>query len=174
LPFGSITVNTNSDKTVTIKNDGDAALNIGTISGLAGPFSIQNDLCSNTSLAKDANCVVTLRFEPTASGSFNDTLDIPSNDPDEATVSVSLDGEGLAAPTPDITVSDSVSPESDLLVPFGSATIGDILDQTVTIKNDGSADLKIDTLALADELAAPFSILNDTCGRHWRKGFRVP
>ncbi len=163
VPFGSITVNTNSDKIVTVTNDGTASLDIGTITGISAPFSIQNDNCSDTTLAENANCALTLRFEPTGTGAFSDTLEIPSNDPDENPVSVSVDGTGLAAPTPDITVSDSLAPTTDLQVPFASLTVGGTSDETVTVSNDGSADLKIDTVAFANALAAPFNILNDVC-----------
>ena len=68
-----------------------------------------------------------------------------------------------ASPVPDITVTDSVAPTTDLSVPFGDVSEMTSADQTVTVTNDGSADLTLGNIAQANPLAAPFSILNDTC-----------
>ncbi|MFQ5598529.1 MAG: choice-of-anchor D domain-containing protein, partial [Nitrospiria bacterium] len=166
VPFGGVTVGGTSDQTVTVTNDGNAPLNLNTVAfadDIAAPFSILNDNCSGASLAPTGNCLLTLRFSPTATGPFNDTFDIPSNDPDEDPVIVSVDGNGLAAPVPDITVADSVAPTNDLQVPFGDVTDGNTSSKTITVTNDGNAPLGIGTVALADTLAAPFSILNDNC-----------
>ncbi|WP_177421174.1 choice-of-anchor D domain-containing protein [endosymbiont of Lamellibrachia barhami] len=108
---------------------------------------------------------MTVRFAPTVIGISNDSFDILSNDPDEATVTINLTGTGVAAPVPvpDITVTDSVAPTGDLQVPFGSVTEGAASNKVVTITNDGTADLTLVQIALGNPLAAPFSILNDTC-----------
>jgi len=167
VPFGSVTVGASSDQTVTVMNDGTADLVIGTVASadaLAAPFSILNDTCSGQTLAPTASCTLTARFSPTATGAANDTFDIPSNDPDENPVTVNVSGTGTAALVPDITVTDSVAPGDDLDVPFGSVSVGASSDQTVTVTNDGTADLVIGTVASADALAAPFSIPAGTDG----------
>ena len=166
LPFGNVTAGASSDQTITITNDGNAVLTLGTIASanpLAAPFSILSDTCSGQTLAAAANCTVGVRFAPAAAGPFSDSLDIPSDDADENTVTVNVSGTGTAVPVPDITVTDSVAPADDLQVPFGDLTEGLTSDRTVTITNDGNAVLTLGTIALANPLAAPFSILNDTC-----------
>ena len=65
--------------------------------------------------------------------------------------------------TPDITVTDSVVSNIDLQVPFGTVRVGLLSDETVTITNDGTADLVIGAIASADTLAAPFGKLTDSC-----------
>ncbi|WP_177421177.1 choice-of-anchor D domain-containing protein [endosymbiont of Lamellibrachia barhami] len=166
IAFGNVTQATTSDETVTITNDGNADLtigNIGALDVLVAPFSILNDTCSTQILAPAAICTLTVRFEPTAIGAFVDSFDIPSDDADEATVTINLAGTGTVALVPDITVTDSVVPAEDLQVPFGNVIEGVSSDQIVTITNDGTADLILGQIAQANPLAAPFSILNDTC-----------
>jgi hypothetical protein len=72
-------------------------------------------------------------------------------------------GGGGTVTVPNITVTDSVAPNNDLQVPFGSITQGNTSDQTVMITNSGNANLVISTIASANTLTAPFSISADTC-----------
>lgn len=166
VPFGSITEMTITDQVVTVTNGGNADLavgNVATANPLVAPFSVVNDNCSTQTITPTASCTFTVRFEPTASGAFNDSLDIPSDDADENPVTVSVSGTGTPAPVPDITVTDSIAPVSDLQIPFADLTEGGSTDQTVTVTNDGNADLALGNIGVADSLAAPFSLLNDTC-----------
>ncbi|VAW74526.1 hypothetical protein MNBD_GAMMA15-2087 [hydrothermal vent metagenome] len=167
VPFGDITeLTTAADQTVTVSNDGNADLILGNIAvanALAAPFSILNDTCSAQTLAPAANCSLTVRFSPGSIGNFSDSFDIPSDDPDENPVTVSISGNGVGVPVPDITVTDTLAPANDLQIAFADLTVGGSNDQTVTVVNDGNADLVIGTVAQANALAAPFSVLNDIC-----------
>ena len=76
-------------------------LDIGAWAGypLADPFSIlRADECSGQTLAPTASCSFTARFAPASIDAFNDSFDIPSNDPDEPSVTVALNGNGVEAP----------------------------------------------------------------------------
>jgi len=100
LLFGGIVIDNLTDRTLTVQNKGMQDLNIGQVAGadpLDLPFSIVTDDCSQQTLASMRTCNVLVRFKSTAQGAFNDTFDIPSNDPDEnsVTVNVSGDGKGL-------------------------------------------------------------------------------
>jgi sugar lactone lactonase YvrE len=166
VPFGSVQQGATSDQTVTVTNTGTADLVIGTIANanpLAAPFSISANTCSGQTLAPSGTCALTVRFAPTGTGSFADSFDIPSNAPGASTVTLSVSGIGAAFPVPNIVVTDSVNPNNDLQVPFGSVQQGATSDQTVTITNTGTADLVIGTIANANPLAAPFSISANTC-----------
>ncbi len=44
---------------------------------------------------------------------------------------------------PEIIITDSVAPVSDLYIPFGNVSVGHFSTQTVTLTNDGNADLLI-------------------------------
>jgi hypothetical protein len=65
--------------------------------------------------------------------------------------------------SPEITIYDSVTPALDLKLLFGGVTQGGQSDQMVTIKNDGNGLLEIGTIAQANQVAEPFSIINDDC-----------
>ena len=166
VAFGSITQNSTSDQTVTITNTGTASLVIGTVASanpLAAPFTITADNCSGQTIAPAATCTLTVRFAPSAPGSFTESFNIQSNDPDTSFVTISISGTGTSSSVPDIAVTDSVSPADDLQMAFGSIAQGSTSDQTVTITNAGTASLVIGTVASANPLAAPFTITADNC-----------
>jgi subtilisin family serine protease len=156
--FGNIFVGASSEQDITVFNSGTEDLIIGNIAQsnpAAAPFSIVSDNCSGSTFAPGAACTLRVRFSPVTSGSFTDTFDIPSNDPDENPVTVSLSGTGIAS-NPDITVS-SVS------VGFGSIAVGSYSDRNITVQNDGTANLIIGNIAQSNPAAAPFSIVSDNC-----------
>jgi Cep192 domain 4 len=96
--FGNVATGSSVTNTITVSNNGDAALLLGALNGLAAPFSVVNDNCSNQSLAPSTNCTADIRFAPTATGSFADTLNIPSNDADESNYTIATSGTGISAP----------------------------------------------------------------------------
>ena len=167
IPFGEVTQMAFSDHVVTVNNDGNANLDIGdiaTANPLLAPFGIVNDACSRQTISPDGSCTFTIRFEPTEVGSFSDTLDIPSNDPDDPSVIVRVSGNGVAQHlVANITVTGSTIPLDDLQVVFGDVAELTSSDQTVMITNDGAADLIIGDIAQANPLEAPFEMLTDNC-----------
>ncbi len=166
VPFGNVTEMTTAEQIITVSNDGNADLvmgNVAMVDPLAAPFSIISDNCSTQTITPAASCTFTVQFEPTSTGAFNDTLDIPSNDSDEASVTLAVSGTGTATPVPDVTVTDAIVPVDDLQIPFADLTIAGISDQTVTISNNGNADLVMGNIAQVNTLGAPFSVINDNC-----------
>ncbi len=152
IPFGDIeTTATPADETVTVTNDGDADLTINQITQPAAPFSVLSDMCSSQTLAPAANCTLTVRFEPATTGAFNASFDIPSDDPNDNSITMNLTGTGVV---PAITVTNSI--------PFGDVTVAPAppVDVIITVISSGTSDLIIGPLS---QPAAPFSILNDTC-----------
>lgn len=166
VPFGTVAELTSATQTVTVTNSGTGNLVLGAIADavpLAAPFALTNDNCTAATLTPAASCTFGLTFTPGSAAAFSDTLDIPSNDADEPSIIVTVTGTGTATPVPNISVTDSVAPATDQSVPFSNASIGSTVDETVTVTNDGNADLVIGTVGVADGLLAPFSIANDTC-----------
>ncbi|MEO8224205.1 MAG: choice-of-anchor D domain-containing protein [Gammaproteobacteria bacterium] len=166
VPFGSVTELTTATQTVTVSNTGGANLLLGAIglaNPLAPPFALGNDNCTGATVLPAAACTFNVTFTPGSVGAFSDSLDIPSNDADEPSVTVAVSGTGSAAPEPNITVTDSVAPINDGLVPFGSTGVGTQLDQTVTVSNNGNADLVLGSIAVANPLLAPYSITSNNC-----------
>ena len=166
VPFGSVNTGSSANQTVTITNTGTANLLVGaagSTNALAAPFSIKTDTCSNQTIAPAASCTLTVAFAPTATGTFTDSFNIPSNDPAKSSVTMNVSGTGAAVPTPAISVTDSVAPTTDLQVPFGTVIVGSAASQTVTVKNTGTANLVMGAVGSANPLAAPFTISSDTC-----------
>ncbi len=141
LDFGDVVENTDSDMAVTITNDGTADLNVSSLTTTNGIFTVVSPIAPLV-ITPGNNEVVTVRFSPTGTGAQSGSLDIASDDADEATVSVTLDGNGIVAPPnePDI----SVSPTS---VDFGQTTTGGTADQIVTISNVGTQLLSVTALS---------------------------
>lgn len=101
VAFGNVSVGSSSTKTVTFSNIGVLSLSISNIqlSGAdAGDFTLDvnggQNPCGSISptIAAAGNGTVTLTFSPTISGMKRANLDITSNDPDEPTYSVLLNG----------------------------------------------------------------------------------
>jgi hypothetical protein len=166
LPFGYVTLDNPTDHTITVNNDGNVELiidNIAQADPLINEFIILNDNCSGETIAPLSGCTFTVRFSPTTADQFSDTFDIPSDDPDEDPVTVTLNGTGAASPVQDISVTDSIGSAHDLLMPFDSLIEGLSLERIIEITNEGNENLVIGTIAQADPLINEFSILNDNC-----------
>lgn len=163
VSFGSVLEGAQADATVTVTNNGNAALVLGPVAvanGLLAPYSIVNDSCSSQTLAPaGGNCTLTVRFEPTTAGSFPENFDIPSNDPDTPAVVINVAGTGTALAAPDIVVTDPTVPDDDRQVSFDGVRPGGSFDRLITIVNAGTADLLIGAIAGVDSLMAPFSIV---------------
>lgn len=77
---------------------------------------------------------VVVSFTPTSEGLITGGLTLTSNDPDEGTLLVTLMGEGLLVPTPDIAL-------SSVTLDFESVAVGESVERTFIIQNVGTADL---------------------------------
>ena len=167
VEFGQVTENTTSaPKTVTVTNIGTANLILGAVAmvdSVSAPFSLVTNDCDNASLAPGSSCTLTLDFSPVSTGDFPDTFDIPSNDGGTPTVTVTLNGTGIGAPTGDVAVTDSVPPINDQQIPFGNVSQNTVATATITVTNNGSANLTVGQVASLDGLVAPFSLGTDDC-----------
>lgn len=163
ISFGEITKGNLSDNTITISNNGNADLAIGSIAqadSLVTPHTILIDNCSNQTIAPAGKCNITVRFLPIAIGSFSDTFDIPSNDPDTPAVIVTITGTG----TPELVSNIYVFPTS---YNFGNGNIGTTSTPIeVTIENTGTAELKISGISISDttNYSLDVNVGERTCG----------
>jgi uncharacterized repeat protein (TIGR01451 family) len=153
LGFGDQAVGTTSSvKTVTLKNDGNASLNVTALTAAAAPFaSATGTTCGATpiTLAANASCTLAYVFTPTVAGPASQTLTVTANVPGSGTISLS--GMGLQGEL-------DISPAS---VDFGSQTVGTTSGaQTVMVKNGGGATLNVTALTAP---AAPFARTGGTC-----------
>jgi Abnormal spindle-like microcephaly-assoc'd, ASPM-SPD-2-Hydin len=91
LDFGSVIVGQNKDLTLTVRNNGTAALTVNSATSSNPRFSLVN-LSTPLNLAPGASQAVGVRFTPTAAGSQTGTLTISSNDLVRPAVTVNLTG----------------------------------------------------------------------------------
>jgi hypothetical protein len=158
LGFGNQPINTSSTpQTVTLSNTGTATLSITgiTLGGSNAADFAQSGTCG-TSLTAGANCSLSVTFKPAAAGARAALITISTNDPVNPTLTVALSGTGTAAGS--VTVSPSSVAFPGQLV----NTVGGPIN--VTLTNNSSAVLKINSYSFSGPNASEFSQLNNCSG----------
>ncbi len=109
--FKNVKVGAKKTKVITIRNKGDAVLEVTRATGLHSPFIVSP---KNTSRSNDDWTIrpgkklqLKVTFKPASAGDFQDTLIVKCNDPDEPSCQVRLSGTGIASNNgkPRVTVS---------------------------------------------------------------------
>jgi len=138
--FGLQSISSNTDVTIRISNaTGTAPLILTTpliISGVdAGQYSIQTQPTSPIAAGGFSDMVV--RFSPTSGGLKNAQIDIASNDADEASCTINLQG---SVPTPDIQLEYilGVGHACGYTLDFGEQPLTTDTDITMHIRNAGT------------------------------------
>jgi len=145
--FGNVTNTSTTDQTVTVTNNGNIALTVGTLSGLSAPFSLQANHVSDATIGAGDSSTFVLRYHPTTNGTTQQTLSIPSNDL-SSPKTMAVDGTSQSA----------IIGVSPTLKHFGNQANLSTTDQTVTVSNSGNIALVMGTLT---GLAAPYSLVNN-------------
>jgi len=155
VSFGAQTIGAGATtQTVAITNRGNVPVTFTSVavSG-ASSVTIGSGGCAGT-LAVAASCNVPLAFAPTAQGSVNATLLLRSN---AADVSVAVTGSGTTAAVARPALSETGP------VAFADTQVGQQAGaHRTTLSNDGSAALKITTLALGGSNPGDFALAG-TC-----------
>ena len=151
LAFGNQRVNTTSSaESVTLRNSGNATLNISSIDPTSG-FTASSTCPA--ALAAGANCTLSVSFTPTATGSVVGSLTL-TDDGDGGSQTVTLTGTGTA---PQAALSAaSVAFSRQMLGKTSTA-------QTVTLSNPGTAPLAINNVTLGGTASGDFA-LQSLCG----------
>ncbi|WP_172425043.1 choice-of-anchor D domain-containing protein [Vandammella animalimorsus] len=152
--FGAVTVGGNAQQDVTVRNSGNAPLNLTQITAPA-PFSVTagGSCAVGTPVAAGSTCTVRLRFTPASAGNAQELLRITHNGTPNVS-ELSLRGQGVNAAAPNAQLSTSALNFSGIALNSTSPA------QTVTLTNNGSASLRLDA---APTVAAPFQIAGGTC-----------
>src|SRR5690606_30767718 len=153
LAFGDQPVGTTSPvRSVTLKNDGTAPLDVTAVTAAAAPFAAAAGTNCNPlgqTLAVNATCTLAYVFTPTAAGPASQTLTVTANAPGGGTIALSGNGQQGAL---------DISPAS---VDVGNQTVGTTsTTRTVAIKNGGGAPLSVTALTAA---SAPFARSGGDC-----------
>jgi len=119
----------------------------------AGDFMISANTCMNSTLPAAGTCTISVRFQPTTSGSRSASLTISGNPGGSAASQLTGVGLGpanlVAAP---------------LTHDFGAVTTGSSGTQSITITNTGGVASGVAATSLGGTDAGQFSIASDTCG----------
>jgi hypothetical protein len=141
LQYASLPVGSSSQpQTVLLRNMGDSALSISSITA-SGDFS-EIDNCS-PGVAAASSCMISVTFTPTAAGSRSGSIVIQDN-ATGSTQSIALSGIGTAA-------SVTLTPAN---LSFSSVTVGSSsAAQAVTLTNSGNAPLSISNVQASGDFA---------------------
>ncbi|MBK1872750.1 choice-of-anchor D domain-containing protein [Marinobacter sp. 1-3A] len=154
VAFGNVQAGLTKDETVTLSNTGNAALGINSISiaGTNASAFMQSNSCNT--IAAGASCNVNVTYIPDGEGPQSATLTINSTDADNSSVDVALTGRSVLAPVPEI----AVTPGS---VDLGRIQLGQSKSAQVTISNNGTDTLLINSINVAGQDASEFLQTNN-------------
>jgi outer membrane protein OmpA-like peptidoglycan-associated protein len=138
LAFGSVAVGATAQRTVTVSNTGnlDLVFTATTQGPRAGEYAL-GGCATNCTVPPGDNRQLTLTFEPTQPGAADVTLELASNDPDDAT---------LAIPVTATAVAPAISAPATLQ--FNNVEVETTVARTLTITNTGTAPLQISSATL--------------------------
>ena len=131
--FGSVAFAQTVQRTITIRNTGTADLEI---TGIESDVSGLSFSPSTFTLAPNGSQTVTITFPSSTAGTFSGNITISSNDPDRATRTLSVSVTVQPRPVPVIAVQETA-------IDFGSVAFAQSVQQTITIRNTGTASLEI-------------------------------
>ncbi len=155
IQFGEVVVGSVSgESAITLSNIGTASLDVTSLTEATDQFSRSGGSCSDTlpiTIASGGSCSLNYTFSPDATGLTQQTLMVTADAP--GGVSIELAGTGVQG---NLTV-------DPFMIDFGTLVVGEISALgTVTLGNNGDAELNVTSLTLAD---APFARTTDgSCG----------
>jgi hypothetical protein len=95
--YGSVEINSpTADKTFTVKNTGSRVLAISGVTlvgNTPNEFVIGQDNCTGQSLAANTSCTIQAHHQPSSLGTKSAMLQISTDDPDNATISIYLNND---------------------------------------------------------------------------------
>ena len=141
---------TSAPKNVTITNPNSTSLQIDTVTPSAGDFAISSDGCSGVLLAPSANCVVSVTFTPSQTGTRTGTLTI-TDAAASSPQTVNLTGTGILV-KPTFNPTHLAFGPQPLEVPSAA--------KTVVLTNPNLVALSVSSVA---STGSEFVVSADTC-----------
>ncbi len=151
--FGYQSVGTiSSPESFTLTNSGTATLSINSVQLATGQtFAISANTCTS-GIAAGASCSVSVTFNPIASGSTSDALQVSFGNP-TVVQSITVTGNGA-------TPAANLAPST---MPFGNVTVGGSIMATATLSNSGNAALSGISVGTSGPNVGDFSISSNGC-----------
>ncbi len=133
VDFGTVAFAQPVQQMITITNTGTAPLEITGIESDVSELTFDTTMFT---LEPNGSRTVTVTFPSSTEGTFSGSINISSNDPDRATQTLSVSVIVQAAPVPAISVQQTA-------IDFGTVAFAQPVQQTITIRNTGTAPLEI-------------------------------
>ncbi|MFC2085179.1 choice-of-anchor D domain-containing protein, partial [Bacteroidota bacterium] len=133
--FGDVQIDNEADQILTISNDGTSDLIVTNISASDDAYTINT---TGFTIGPGTQRQVTVTFRPTEEKEYSAQLEIESNatNATDGKTYVLLNGNGVPTPTAIISL-------SSYSINFGEVQIDNASDQTITVTNNGEADLNV-------------------------------
>jgi hypothetical protein len=166
--FGTLNVGSTTTRTFVIQNSGYGNLSVSGISFTgthAADFSVVGAPTFPLTIATGTSYTVTARFAPTAGGARNATINIMSNDADEATYNFSLLGTGLYLPEIHVTGNNIGIIDGDVTAgtanntDFGSVNTTSSVTKTFVIRNPSLGTLAVSGISFTGAHASEFTLV---------------
>ncbi|MBS1961169.1 MAG: choice-of-anchor D domain-containing protein [Bdellovibrionales bacterium] len=136
--FGSKSINTSTDATLTIANSGTLTATALNLTGLSAPLSFKGGTYPGTggtcaaTLAASSSCTIVVTYAPTVAGATSQTLNVGYYNASTTTSTSQLvTGTGLAYALLSITAPTAIPYD------YGNVTVGKATDVTFTVSNGG-------------------------------------
>ena len=163
LNFGSVQINHTVTTTFTVHNAGNYSLTLSNpVMGDAAHFSVQSPAFPIGLGANQTKSIV-LACTPTLENQVSTTFTFATTDPDRASVAYTLICTGKPTPVPAF-ASNPIAPGP---IEFGEVTIGELVTQTITVINNGTAALVVNQPGFSSDggnFAYTFSAMNIGAG----------
>jgi hypothetical protein len=143
LEFGNVSLGQSRDLSLTARNLGDQTLVINSIASSVGAFAVVTG--APLTVAPGSSAQIAVRFAPANAGTISGVLSLSTNDPQQAAVTVPLNGTGAASGTGGPRL--EVAPAS---LDYGTVTTGTTRDLTLTMRNTGTGTLTISALSVTN------------------------
>lgn len=135
IDYGSYLIGNMDTQTFTIVNDGAGPLNVESVSSTNGDFTLVNaDDEGPFTIPLFGSRDIEVMFAPSSVGDISGAIEVTSDAANASTASVTVQGEGLPAPT----LAFSPDPITNTLLP------GETGDATLTVSNEGMTGSTLD------------------------------
>ena len=151
IAFGNETVGVPATKPVTVTNNGTSPISITsiTVTG-ANTVSFQQTNNCGSSIAGPGSCTINVTFNPTGTGARSASVTLTDS---LGTQSIPLTGTGVAPPI-------LLTPAS---IAFGDENVGVPVVKPVTVKNNGTSPISINSITVTGANTVSFQQANN-CG----------
>jgi Abnormal spindle-like microcephaly-assoc'd, ASPM-SPD-2-Hydin len=140
LSFGSETMNTAKSMTLTLTSSGTSVVTVSSAAISGTDFTIIGGTLPAT-LNPNQTLALQVQFKPTATGAVTGQLTLNSNSTTGGTAAVALSGTGMAAASPQLTISASS-------LSFGSDTVNTAKTLSLTLTSSGTSAVTVNSGAI--------------------------